>query len=39
MLTQYKMWRKNKDLVQNIWLCAQTIVPLHRQKTNIDCLG
>ncbi len=22
-----------------VLLCAQTVVPLHRQKTNIDCLG
>ena len=24
---------------EKVLLCAQTVVPLHRQKTNIDCLG
>jgi len=28
-----------KNNGENVWLCTQTVVPLHHQKTNIDCLG
>lgn len=39
----YLMYVNKRCLAENnrekVLLCAQTVVPLHRQKTNIDCLG
>lgn len=31
--------RFSKNNREKVLLCAQTVVTLHRQKTNIDCLG
>ncbi len=39
----YLMYVNKRRFAENnrekVLLCAQTVVPLHRQKTNIDCLG
>lgn len=39
----YLMYVNKRCFAENnrekVLLCAQTVVPLHRQKTNIDCLG